>query len=238
MIAFLAVWLALAIALDTAPAPTPLASDRPLHEITHVRATTPLCVDLANDATSAIDLETRFDERLIDAENALAVVDLDSSPIAKMRGTTDVRARYVELASNIAASRKLMKSFAKQLKDAPTPTERADLQSFSNALDGALHHQQSLADELGRFLAYVDTHDSIDNAAHDRMETTAIANVGNASIPHSDFDARDFGPTAGLPPQLSTVAKAASKMLIERSEPLADDEQSAATRIDAAFSRC
>ena len=193
---------------------------------------------MSDDATGAIDLETRFDARLGDAEYALSVVDLDSSPIAKMHGTTDVRARYVELAANIAASRKLMKTFAARLKEAPTPEARQNLQTFDDALNGALHHQQSLADELGRFLAYVDTHDSIDNNAHEDMQVAAIANVGNASIPRNSFDSDMFGPGSGVPPQLSTVAKAASTTLVKRAQALADDEASAAGRIDAAFSGC
>ncbi len=230
--------VAVLLALEPAAVPAPEASQTPLREITRVRATTPLCRDLAADATEAIDDEQRFDARLGDAEYALSVVDLDSSGIAKMRGTNDVRARYVELAANVAASRKLMKAFEQRLKDAPTPEARRDLQTFADALGGALHHQQSLADELGRFLAYADTHDPIDDTQHDRLMESAIANVGNGSVARSQFDASAFGPTAGVTPQLSTVAKAASTTLAKRALPLADDEKSAADRIDPAFSGC
>jgi hypothetical protein len=224
---------ALATLLSTAvqPVASPAPSEPPLREIGRVHVTTPLCIALATDASTAIDKETFFDQRLIDAEVALHAADFDSSPIAKARATTDVRARYVELAATIASSRATMKTFAQRLKDAPTQAARDNLQSFANALSGALHKQQSLADELGRFLAFVDTHEPLDANAHADLEIAAQASANDARFSHDPYQPL-------VPPQLSGVAKDASTMLAKRAEPLALDEQTAADRIEAAFSGC
>ncbi len=227
-----------------APTPAPSTSGPPtadnaaLKEIGRVRVTSPLCKALVGDAVRAIGIETENGRRLLDVENALRTVDLDSSPLAKHRGTHDLTKRYVDLRAAAVAGNGILKQFRDEAKAAPSDEQRRALVTFADALDGALHRQKTLADDVGRLIAYLDTHESIDKDAHDQLVFDAILRDGDLRYPRTAFDPRDFGPFAVVPDSLSTTAKSAAAELVTRAQPIGGDEDAAAARVEPAFDRC
>jgi hypothetical protein len=227
-----------ALAQVASPSAAPASSAAPLKEIGRVRVTTPFCRELLAKASGAIAIENDNDARLSAAFYTLAHVDLDSSPIAKHRGTVDLTERFVELRKAAVDGNEIMRDFRERAKGASDPSQRDALITFANALDGALHRQKTLADDLGRLIAYLDAHEPLSKEDHDELVFEAIRAQGDARSPLTAFDPRAFGPTAGVPDMLSTTAKNASVDLQQRAEPIAEDETTAAARIDPAFSRC
>lgn len=225
-----------------APAPSvsaPVGGQGPLRTIGRVRVTTPLCTELLGEASRAVAIETENDGRIDIAIRALRSSDFDSSPLAKNRGTRDLARRAVDLRSAAVEGRSEMQRFRAAAKSASTATGRAKFAAFADALDGALARQRALADTLGRFVAYLDAHDPITNDEHDASVFAAIAAQNSAQQERqAPFDPRAFGPTAGLPPQLSSAAKSASAELERRALPLTTDESDAADKIDPAFDGC
>ena len=217
---------------------SPVARGGELKEIGHIRVTTTLCKALVAGAAHAVDIETQNDARLADAEATLKTIDLDSNQILKFRGVREITKRFVTLRAAAVEGNGLMRDFRDRAKTASTAQQRTDLLAFADALDGALHRQKVLADDLGRFVAYLDSHEPIDKDAHDRQIFDAIQLQNDARFPHTAFDVRDFGPTAGVPDPLSVTAKDASAELIKRSAPIAGDEDAAAQKIEPAFASC
>ena len=228
-----------------APAPTLSPGSSPnagsaetLREIGRVRATSPFCHGLIENAVRAVEIETENGRRLGTIEDSLRVVDLDESQLAKARGTHDLMKRYVDLRAAAVEGDGLMKQFRKDAKTAPEEAQRASLVAFADALDGALHRQKSLADDVGRLVAYLDAHQPIDKDAHDQLVFNAILLTGDARYPLIPFDPRNAGPLASVPDSLSTTAKYAADELVNRAAPIAGDEENAAARIDPAFAHC
>lgn len=221
-----------------APVPSNDASSGSLKTIGRIRVTSTLCKALVADAVHAVDIETQNDARLVDAEATLAIVDLDSSQIFKYRGIRDITKRFVTLRAAAVEGNALMRDFRDRAKTATNAQQRTDLLAFADALDGALHRQKILADDLGRFVAYLDAHEPIDKDTHDRQIFNAILLQNDGRFPHTAFDVRDFGPTAGVPDPLSVTAKNASAELIKRSAPIVGDEDAAGQKIEPAFASC
>lgn len=224
-------------AVEPSASPTPNPSA--LKEIGHVRATTALCKALVEPAVRAVDIEDENDRRLADVETFLGTVDLDSSELAKHRGNADLTKRYVTLRAAAVEGAALMKKFRSDAKNAPTDDQRAALVAFADALDGALHRQKTLADDLGRLIAYIDAHPPIDRETRERLEFEAVLHASDPSSSRNVFDQRNyFGPLSSVPDPLSTTAKNAAEDLTARALPLGGDEDSAAARIDPAFAAC
>lgn len=239
---FTAALIALAtVSPPPAPAESPAVQSgtpTPLREIGHVRVTTPLCRALLGDATHAVALETENDRLLGVAAETLRKIDFDANVIVKTRGREEIARQYAALRASAIAGRFDMKRFRTEAKTAPTAEQQANLLSFADALDGALHRQRDLADDLGRFVAYLDSHDPIDAKKHDDMLFEVIASYNDARQPLTIFDRRHDGPLAAVPDQLATTAQNAATELTQRAQPLSGDEDAAASRIDAAFERC
>lgn len=222
----------------TNPAPAPKSTERPLREIGRIRVTTPLCKALVGDAVRAIDIETENDRRLAVAETTLQTVDLDSNQIVKHRGVQDITRQFVALRAAAVEGNGVLRDFRERAKAATTDEQRGNLKLFADSLDGALHRQKTLADDIGRLIAYLDAHEPIDKDAHDAMIFNALLLENDRRFPHTAFDVRDFGPLAGVPEPLSTTSKNAAAELAKRAEPIAADEDAAAARIDPAFAGC
>lgn len=223
---------------SVSPSASTDASTGALKTIGRLRVTSTLCKALVADAVHAVDIETQNDARLVDAESTLAIVDLDSSQIVKYRGVRDITKRFVTLRAAAVEGNGLMRDFRERVKTATNAQQRTDLIAFADALDGALHRQKILADDLGRFVAYLDAHEPIDEDTHDRQIFNAILLQNDARFPHTPFDVRDFGPTASVPDPLSVTAKNASAALVTRSAPISGDEEAAAQKIESAFASC
>lgn len=234
----LAVVFATAGSSAPGPAPTAAASAAPLKEIGRIRVTSPFCKALVAGAIRAVDIETQNDTRLTIVENFLERVDLDGNQILKHRGVTELAQQFVTLRAAAVEGNGIMRAFREQAKAATKDEQRANLTAFADALDGVLHRQKVLADDLGRLIAYLDSHEPIDKDRHDSQVFDALLTQDDARYPHTRFDVRDFGPTAGLPDPLSVTAKAASAELIQRSTTIGGDEGAAAAKIEPAFASC
>ena len=223
--------------VPTVAAP-PVVAGGELKEIGRIRVTTTLCKTLVVSAAHAVDIETQNNARLVDDEATLQTIDLDGSQILKARGVREITKRFVALRAAAVEGNVLMRGFRERAKTAIGDQQRADLLAFADALDGALHRQKILADDLGRFVAYLDAHEPIDKDTHDRQISNALLLQNDVRFPHTPFDVRDFGPTAGVPDPLSVTAKNASAELIKRSAPISIDEAAAALKIEPAFASC
>ena len=221
------------------PSPTPSSTIAPLREIGRIHVTTPLCKSLVGDAVRAINIEAENNGRLTLAEHTLETVDLDSNQLVKHNAVANITRQYVTLRAAAVEGNGLMRDFLKNTKTVASEEQRANLTSFAEALDGALHRQKVLSDDLGRLIAYLDAHEPIDKDTHDSMIFHAIVEQNDRRFFHSIFDQRNyFGPAANVPDQLSTTARNAAEEIRTRAEPVETDEIAAATRIDPAFAGC
>jgi len=233
---FFAMRPAAALPPATNASPAPKSTERPLREIGRIRVTTPLCKALVGDAVRAIDIETENDRRLAVAETTLQTVDLDSNQIVKHRGVQDITRQFVALRAAAVEGNGVLRVFRERARAATTDDQRGNLKLFADALDGALHRQKTLADDIGRLIAYLDAHEPIDKDAHDAMIFNAFLLENDSRFQRSPFEGRD--PRAGVPEPLSTTSKNAATELAKRAEPIARDEDIAAARIEPAFAGC
>jgi hypothetical protein len=234
---------------SAAPSGDAVDAANPLATIARVRATTPFCRSVLHHASTAVDRALDDDVRLVFVEQTLKTTDLDSDDLHKANGSRRILHEFVALRASAVEGRREMQALRDEAKSAPTEAQRASLNSFADALDGALDRQKKLADALGRFVAYVDAHDPISKDAHDRAVFQSIAqqNYGGGAVATDAFGnpvtpirplIADGNPLDYVPDQLSTVASEAAVQLKERSAPILKDESDAADRIDAAFAGC
>jgi hypothetical protein len=225
--------LVLAPPLSHVPAPSPSPSEKPLLEIGRVRATTPFCRKMADQASGAVDTALFADRQIVSFSAALRKVDLDSSQLAKYRGTEDVRKRYASLRATAVEGERQLKLFREEAKAAETEEQRVALVSFADALGGAVFRQKKLAEDLGRYLAFLDASEPLSEEDHDRIQKAILANAGNPAAPHDPF-----GDLNMVPETLSHSARGAADELDLRALAIGKDEDVAADRIDAAFKGC
>ncbi len=210
-----------------------------LREIGRIHVTSPLCKVLVSHAVHAIDIVTANDRRLDVAEKTLLNVDLDSSELAKHRGVSEIVRQYVELRAAAVDGNGVMGEFRSDALAVASDEQRAHLVTFGDALDGALHRQKTLADAMGRLIAYLGSHPPIDRATHDQMIFEELLRESDRRQARDPFArAGDGGPLAGIPDPLSLTARFASAELVKRAASIAGDEDAAATRMDDAFASC
>jgi hypothetical protein len=231
---FLAVSVAiLPAAAKPSAAPSPAPSDKPLLEIGRVHATTPFCRGMIEQATAAVDVALSADRQIQFTSGMLRKVDLDSSQIAKYHGTEDLRKRYVALRATAVDGERRLKAFKDDLKAAPSDDQRAALEKFADALAGAIHRQKKIAEDLGRYLAFLDASDPLTEDERDEAQRKILENASNPYAPHDPF-----GDINMVPETLSHSARGAAEELDVRASFIGKDEDDAASRIDAAFNRC
>ena len=155
-------FFALTIGATSPVAPATAATDPPLKEIGHVRATTEFCRALLSDATRAVDVEMTNDRRLDDAYDAMRTLDFDSNPVAKFRSTRAISDRAVALRAEAVAGIATMARFRERARLATDDNQRKSLTDFADVLSGAIYRQKILADDLSRFVTYLDAHDAMD----------------------------------------------------------------------------
>ena len=223
---------------ETSPSPVTSGSERPLKEIGRIRVTTLLCKALVGSAVQAVAIETENDRRLMIAENTLKSIDLDRNELAKYQGVREITEQYVDLRKSALAGNQLMRDFREQAKAVTSPEQRENLESFASALDGALRRQRVLADDMGRLVAYLDAHPPISKDDHEALVFKALLTQGDLRLSRQIFDPRVDGPLAVVPDSLSTTAKTAGNEITRRAEPIGGDEDTAAARIETAFSGC
>lgn len=229
----LAALIAMAPVAAAPPATAAVRSDAPLREIGRVRATTPFCRTALTHALAGITVLTENDSRLREAQATMRRVDLDSSVVVKAAGAEELNRQYVAMRAADVTGRGSIELLKNEAADAPTATQKKAILSLANALDGALNRQKGLADALGRLVVYVDNHDPVDKDTHDRMQFDAIL---SQSRMHAIRPAQ--GALSTVPDSLTTITKQGADELEERARLMTDDENDAASRIDAAFAGC
>jgi hypothetical protein len=230
----IAVLAAIAL-LATAPSPSPAPSptEAPLREIGRVHVTTPLCKTLATHAVVAANLALEDDRKITFTLGTLRGVDLDKNIIVKNRGTDQVRRQYAALRAGAVQGEAEMKKFREALKEMTNDEQRAALGKFADALDGAISRQKKLAEDLGRYIAWLDAQVPLSDQERSDAEKNALMNQSNLNVAHNPF-----GDIHNVPETLSHSAKRAAEELETRATLIYRDEDTAADRIDTAFKGC
>src|ERR1700688_409040 len=207
---------AIALLAATAPSPSPAPSptEAPLREIGRVHVTTPLCKTLATHAVVAANLALEDDRKITLTLGTLRGVDLDKNIIAKNRGTDQIRRQYAALRAGAVQAESEMKKFREAVKEVTNAEQRAALETFANALDGALNRQKKLADDLGRYIAWLDAQEPLTDQERADMERSLLAGL-NPATPSPFIRApsqpqtfqNPFGNFALIPETLSHSAK-------------------------------
>jgi hypothetical protein len=214
------------------------SANGPLQEIGHVKAVSPFCKAVLTHATVAVQTALADDADIERDGTWLHTTDFDTD-LAKQQGAHALIERFVALRARAKEGLAEATAIRAAAKDAPTPEQAKELTDFADALAGALKRQKDLADFMGRFVAYLDSHAPVDFIDRQKAQIDASlagATVGQASRMYGynhSADPRDL-----VPPTLSEEAKATSDDLAKRHEPVYDDEDRAAQHIEPGFKDC
>ena len=236
----IALVIALASLAAAAPSPSPAAATAsaapahvgaPLREIGHVQAKTRFCQTIYDFGGLATSATLAGDADLDDDLHWLSVVDLDSTVFSKQRGLSELLKRYTTLRARSRDAIEQAKTLRAAAADAPTVEQRVGIVAYADALGGALHRQQLLAEAISRFMLYVQVHDPVSEQQRDEAMIVA------AYAPMRPFE-HSADPRDRVPQSLSETAKSASIDLSERRVLERADEQRAAETADNAFAPC
>jgi hypothetical protein len=218
----------------TQPSPAPSgAGEGALREIGRIRATTPLCRSLATHATVAANIAIDEDRKIALTVGTLRHIKLDENIIVKTRGTDQLRRQFVAWRAAAVQGEGEMKQFREEVKAVTDPEQKAALAKFADALAGVLVRQKRLADDLGRYIAWLDAQEPLTEQERHEMEKSILMNASNSNMVHNPF-----GDLNNMPETLDKSARRAAEQLEIRTAPIARDEDDAANRIDPAFKSC
>jgi len=217
----------------TQPSPLPSATEAPLKEIGRVRVTTPLCKTLATHAGAAADVAFQDDRQITLTLGSLRTIDFDKNIIVKYRGANELRREYAALRAGAVQGDGEMQKFREALKAVTNDDQKAALAKFADALAGALNRQRKLAEDMGRYLAWLDSQEPLTDQQRSDTEKNIMMNLSNTNTPHNPFG--DFNM---MPETLSHASKRAADELEIRATLIYRDEDTAADRIDPAFKGC
>jgi hypothetical protein len=146
---------------------------------------------------------------------------------------SQLSAQFVALKAAAVEGNRTMADLKALAKEAPTPEQQQALIAFQEALDGALMRQKRIGDVIARLTVILDNLPRVD-------EFQEMANYDRAMEASTHFFAYHdpAGPTAHLPLTLKEIARQDADELEWRATPIQRDENTAADRIDAAFSAC
>ena len=219
-------------AATASAAPAPAAGREALREIGRVRALTPFCKATIEHADAAVGTTLGNDARIAFTVANLKTIDLDTSMLAKLDGTKDLRTAFVALRAAAVRATEEAKQVAADADKAPTADQKAQLVGFAQALGGAASRQKRIADDLGSYIAYLDTHPNVTQADRDQQEFDIQLKQNQLGSAYRG-DPRDY-----LTPTLNELAKAAAKSFEESSTAVAADESHASTFVEPAFGPC
>ena len=214
------------------PAPAATAPS-PLKEIGRVRATTTFCRSVLQDTLAGISVVLDNDVRLGDAASAMRQVYYDGNPVATNNRLRTLLGDYVAVRDETLNGRRSIQQLKSQAEHATSDAQKAALMSLANALDGALARQKLLGDVVGRFTLYADSHQPIEDEKLARMLIDPSRPGQELTFPRSAI-----GPVSAAPSQLWTNPKHDIDEIEQSAHLLNGDEQTAADRIDPAFSGC
>jgi hypothetical protein len=227
-------------AASAAPAPAPPAAVAPLSdsafdhlkEIGRVKALTPFCSKAIQHADTAIDGTLANDVRIQFTISNLKSVDLDSSLVKKANGTADLLKQFRALQEGAKMAQREVNALRADAETATDPQEKADMKTFADALGGAIERQRKMADQIGRYITYLDSHATVDDQDKARwLFDIQYAQTSFGNPFHGD-------PREWVPPSLSDAAKSAAEELTDEIPDVARDESTAAQRAEPAFKSC
>jgi hypothetical protein len=238
-----------ALAAVTQPSPAPSVTAEPaLKEIGRIHATTPLCRTLATRATLAANIAIDEDRKIAFTVGTLRTIKLDQNVIFKTRSTDQLRRQFVAWRAAAVEGEAEMRRFREDAKQVTDPEQKKALVLFADALAGVLFRQKKLADDLGRYIAWLDAQESLTDqpdastgstpsavSANSRsgIEKSIAMNQSNQNMVHNPW-----GDNNNVPETLDKSARRAADELVIRTVPIAKDEDDAASRIDPAFKGC
>lgn len=225
-------------AIAPEPSPDPRSSRlshaaAPLRIIGRVRARTLFCQRIYAEAAPATSAALLGDAAINDDENYLSTVDLDTTVLAQQHGIQEIGLRYTTLWRRSRAAIEETKALRKIAAEAHDPEQRDALVAYAEALGGALHRQVMMAQDLSRFMTYLQNHQPISQEQRDEdLLAASSAPIGLFERNHSE-DPRDR-----VPPTLSEIAQGGSTQLRQRHQVEIEDETRAAETADMAFGPC
>lgn len=200
-----------------------------------MRATTPFCRKMVDEAVTAVTVTLDNDARISGFTQALRTLDLDSNELFKHRGTIELTKRYADLRASAVQGEALLKQFKADAKAATDPEQRAGLKKFADALAGALYRQKLLAQKLGGYIAFLDSSQPLSDDDRAEMELNHDINYSNTAYRNTN---NVFYALPDVPEQLSHSAKRAADEVDIMVQPINSDEDDAAKHIDTAFKGC
>lgn len=214
----------------SAPA-SPAPSGSPLRIIGRVHAKTAFCQQVYDHGGVATAAALQGDADLDDDVGWLNTVDLDDTELARQHGIAELLKRFVTLRARARVAIGETQALRTLAASAPTAEQKDALIAYANALGGALHRQEVLAEAISRFMLYVNAHPAVSQQQRDEDYIRA------GYTPLGPFE-HSADPRDRVPPTLSEVARSASTELAARRIPERDDEISAAAQVNAGFTPC
>ncbi len=216
-------------ATPSPPAPSPLPA---LHEIGHVRVTTPLCVSELQHAGLAIANILSADASIAQASDSLHKGGMDWSEVDKTHATQRYVHTFVELRASSLAALHAAQALQAGANDATDPQQKAAFVAFAESLEGVAARQKKMAEDLGRFTAYLEAHHPV-NQFQSMEEADNLTISSHAAGSPLRGDLRDY-----QTPTLDKLAAELGDRFDSDSAGVQKDEDTASTRIDPAFEGC
>lgn len=230
--AAIAVTVAPGYAAPAAVPPSAAPSPRPLKEIGHVRALSPFCSQVVRHANSAISTALSNDTRIAFTISDLRTIELDDTILKKVNGKQELLKRYTDLHAAATAGEAQVSQLRADAASATDPEQKAATKRLADALGGTVFRQKKLADQLGTFVSYLDTHPPIDDRERDRTLTNIMILQNVFGTPYRG-DPRQY-----VPPTLTELARTAADRFVDDEQAIAVDEGAAADRVEPALKGC
>ncbi len=232
----LSVFLSAALTVSVgaiAAAPTPA----PLREIGRGNGATGICGNLVVHANSAIAAALRNDQIVVIVVSRLRAVDLESNALTRRNSLVELGRLAAELHGESLHGDDELKRLGELADQSGDGVHRADLQSFSDALEGAFSRQRRLASDIASFINFVDYNEmrQVTNPGSESRGSDSSAQNNNA-IGGADA-ALNNSPylKAGSP---NRMARSLAVDLQGRTTDIGVDEAHAASHSEAAVTGC
>ncbi len=210
------------VILALMPLPSPTPSQQPLREIGRVRAVTAFCKSILVPASSAAEIALDNDTRLVVVVANLRHYDFDSNVLVKNKNTKELTKQFVALRRAAVEGQHEVDRLRAAAKAATDKNQVAELKAFADALDGALHRQKKLADNLGSFIAYLESREPDQETSDSVLPVFKEKRGSVAGDPH--------------PGGLTGEARDAADQFEVRFEPVLRDEDRAAAHVSVFMS--
>jgi hypothetical protein len=223
--------------LDPTPAPSaaqPSVTAAPtvLKEIGRVHSS--VCGSIVVHANSAISSALRNDTTLLATVRRLRYADLESSGLALERGIEDLDKFAAQLHDEALHGGSEVDRLRQIARESTDPQRKAELETFADALGGALYRQKRAASDLTGFVAYLEAHEMMKKPDAQMQGGARDDDPGSGTVLTTRVQQAP-GIQRGTP---NEMAAAASSDFAARLQEISVDEGLAADHADAAVSGC